>query len=599
MRIRNWCVCLPLLAGLVYLAGSSQSAAQPPFGDKKGGPGGFGGPGGQIRKIVKDFDKNGDGRLDKEERKAARAFLEKERSGFGGFGKGGFGKGGFGKGGFGKGGNSEPPRPGPKVKPDDVKTYVKAGLYDPTTLRTLFLEFEDADWEDQLAVFYHTDVEIPATLFVDGKKYPNVGVRFRGMSSYFTVGKGHKRSLNISMDYADKNQRLYGHKTLNLLNGHDDPGFMNTVLYSQLANEHIPTPRANLVKVAINGESWGVYTSAQQFNKDFTREFFKAAKGTRWKVQGSPGGRGGLEYFGDNLDDYKRIFRIKSAEDEKAWKALVNLCKVLNETPADKLEKALEPILDVERALWFLALDVAFINMDGYWTRASDYTIYLDPKGKFHIVPHDMNEAFGPAGGGPGGGPGGFRFMAPPPGVILPPPTQDRLELTAEQKKQLEALQKEVDAKLAKLLTAEQRKQLDGMRAGGPGGPGGFGPPGGGGGGYTLDPLVGLNDPRKPLRSKLLAVPALRKRYLEMVRSIAEKQLDWKYLGPIVAKYRELIAKDVEADTRKLYSLEAFKRATADESSPRSLRAFADARRKYLLDHPEIKKLPVRKSETK
>ena len=42
---------------------------------------------------------------------------------------------------------------------------------------------------------------------------------------------------------------------------------------------------------------------------------------------------------------------------------------------------------------------MALINGDGYWTRASDYSIYLDPKGKFHIIPSDMNEAFHPAVG--------------------------------------------------------------------------------------------------------------------------------------------------------------------------------------------------------
>ena len=41
-----------------------------------------------------------------------------------------------------------------------------------------------------------------------------------------------------------------------------------------------------------------------------------------------------------------------------------------------------------------------------------------------------------------------------------------------------------------------------------------------------------MNDESKPLRSKLLAVPALRARYLSYVRDIAEKWLDWKTLGP-------------------------------------------------------------------
>ena len=87
----------------------------------------------------------------------------------------------------------------------------------------------------------------------------------------------------------------------------------------------------------------------------------------------------------------------------------------------------------------------------------------------------------GPGGRGPGGrGPGGFG--PPQPGQLLPTFLQDRLKLSAAQKKQVAALQKEVDAKLAKILTDEQKKQLKEMRGRGPGGrgPGGRGPgPGG------------------------------------------------------------------------------------------------------------------------
>jgi hypothetical protein len=90
---------------------------------------------------------------------------------------------------------------------------------------------------------------------------------------------------------------------------------------------------------------------------------------------------------------------------------------------------------------------------------------------------------FGPPGGfGPGGGPGGFRMGPPRPGEILPPMLRDRLELTPEQSKQVDALQKEVDARLAKILSEDQNKQLQEMRSRGPGGfgrggPGGFGSP--------------------------------------------------------------------------------------------------------------------------
>jgi hypothetical protein len=70
--------------------------------------------------------------------------------------------------------------------------------------------------------------------------------------------------------------------------------------------------------------------------------------------------------------------------------------------------------------------------------------------------------------GGPGGGPG----RPPEPGQILPDFLQEMLNLTAEQKKQVENLQKEVNTKLDKILTDEQKKQLKEMRNRGPGGNG-------------------------------------------------------------------------------------------------------------------------------
>jgi spore coat protein CotH len=588
-------------AGLVMLCAPEAHPQPPGRGFEKG----FGPPGGQERKIVKDFDKNNDGWLNAEERKAAREVAKKG----GGFGPKGFGP---------KGGNNAG-KPGPKVKPDEVKNFPDAKLYDETVLRTVFVEFEDTDWEAELQDFHGTDVDVPATVTIDGKKYPNVGIHFRGMSSYMGVGAGSKRSLNLSFDMADSKQRVMGYKTLNLLNSHEDPSMMSTVLYSHIARQYIPTPQANFVKVVINGESWGIYGSVQQFDKVFINAHYKTTKGTRWKVRGSPGGRGGLEYFGDNVADYKRVFDMKGDDNEAAWKAFINLCKVLNQTPPDKLEAALKPILDIDGVLWFLALDVALINGDGYWTRASDYSIYLDDKGVFHIIPHDMNEALRPAGGpgmggmGPGG-PGGF-FRLPPPGVLLPPPVQDALQLTDEQKKELDKLQKEIDEKLEKLMTEDQRKQFKEMKDRGaavpmgPMGPGGFGPPGGMGGrgsGVELDPLVGLTDTNKPLRSKLLAVPALKSKYLANVKKIAEESLDWKKLGPVVSQFRRLIEKEVEIDTRKLDTFEAFKRTT-DDVAPAAgmnpgigrgpgqgmnIRAFAEQRQKYLLNHAEVKAAP-------
>jgi spore coat protein CotH len=518
-------------------------SAAPQFGGPGGPPqggrmGGFGGPQEQALKIVKQFDKDGDKRLNATERQAALEYVKAQ----------GNGRGGRMGGPRGFGGGPTSGQPGARLSPAAVKSYSGASLYDPATLRTVFLQFEDANWEDELMAFKSTDVEVPAVLTVDGQQYPNVGIRFRGQSSFGMVPETLKHSINVSIDFADDKQSIGGYRTLNLLNSHEDATYLRSVLSYEIDRQYLPAPKANYVRVAINGESWGVYVNVEQFNKDFVKEWYATTDGVRWKVPGSPGARGGLEYLGDDAAAYKRLFEIKSKDDPKAWADLIRLCKVLNQTPADQLEAALAPMLDVDEALKFLALDAALVNGDGYWVRSSDYVIYQDLKGRFHVLPQDSNEAFS-TGGGPGGrggppgggfGPGGGRRGPGGPG-------------------------------------GEPGRPGGPGFIGGPGrGPGGFG-----GGGPELDPLVGLNDASKPLRSRLLAVPALRARYLTYVRDIATKWLDWGRLGPLAVKYQTLISADVKADTRKLETFEAF------ESGLQALKTWVERRRAYLLNYKD------------
>ena len=542
-----------------------------------GGPGGIGGPEGVDVELVEKFDADKNGTLNTEERALARKEIIRLQSTNQNRRRGGPPGGGP------RGGGNRPTgKQGPKVSPEDVRSFTSAGLFDPDVLRTVFLTFEADDWEQELQDFKPTDVEVPATMMVDGKEYPNVGVSFRGASSFFQISAGSKRSFNISMDYLDADQKLLGYKSLNLLNGNGDASMMSSALYSHFTNQHIPAPKVNFVKVVVNGRSWGVYVNAQQFNKTFINEHFDTKKGSRWKVSGNPRGDGGLRYLGEDVEQYRSRFDIKSKDKPEAWDSLINLCKVLNQTPQDQLISKLEPLLDIDSVLWFLAYDVAFINSDGYWTRASDYSIYLDEAGKFHIIPHDMNESFremhgrggpgGPGGrrggrgerrGGPGGPPQG-RPGGPPQGGPGGPPR------------------------------------------GGPGGPpqggppqGRFdGPPQGGppqqagnenGTGFKLDPLASMTD-RFPLRSKLLVIPELKKKYLSHLKAIATDDLNPETFGPLVARFKSVIEKEVKKDTRKLMSNSAFGSATKKGSSG-GLNKFAAERAKYLLNYPAIKEL--------
>jgi hypothetical protein len=445
--------------------------------------GGFGGFGGGVQPdvpLVRQFDADGDKLLNAAERKAARAYINAN--------------GGYLPGRRGLDRNQRATvETGRPMTPSQVRSYGNAPLYDPAALRTIFLQFDATDWEDELVDFYHTDVDVPATVIVDGKTYRDVGVHFRGNSSFRMVPKGLKHSLALAFDFVHEDQQIGGYRTLHLLNGHADPTFLRPVLFAEIARDYIFAPKANFMRVVINGENWGIYPHVQPFNKDLIRDWFKTTDGARWNAPGTPRGRAGLEYLGPNPEPYKRTYEIKSKDDPKAWADLIALTRVLNQTPLEQLEASLAPVLDVDEVLKFLALDVALGNSDGYWVRASDYDLYQDPSGRFHITPHDFNET----------------FSRP-----------------------------------------------------------------------DLDPLVGVDDPSRPLRSRLLAVPALRARYLGYVRDIAERWLDWRRLGPIAARHQALIADDVKIDTRKIYGFGAF-----DPAGPGAdtIKGFADRRRAFLL----------------
>ena len=262
MTSRGWLLWSTVgVAAVAAALGGEHVRAQRGFG--------FGPPAREKRSVVKQFDADGNGRLNDAERAEARTWLATQPQRGVGFGRRGFGPPPEFAGRFGGQPPFAPPpggrggrgfamaTPGPRVSPADVTSAGSAPLYDPETVRTIFIDFRATDWERELADFYDTDVDVPATVTVDGRRYADVGVHFRGMSSFMMVPAGSKRSLNLSFDFADNDQRLLGYRTLNLLNVNGDPSFLRPMLYTEIARRYIPTPRTNYVRVVINGEYLG------------------------------------------------------------------------------------------------------------------------------------------------------------------------------------------------------------------------------------------------------------------------------------------------------------------------------------------------------
>ena len=271
------------------------------------------------------------------------------------------------------------------------------GLYDESQIRVYELWFAQSNYWQQLTTNYATHTDIPATLIVEGDTFPDVGVRFKGQTSFSQSGNSQKKSFNITLDYIHPDQQVMGYKTLNLNNSFQDPSFMREMVYLHQIRRHIPAAKAAYIRLFINGESWGLYPQVQQMNGDYIEEWFFGNDGARWRADrpedaivgpGGPGpggmwgdGTAALNDLGPDTTEYQQYYTLKSSDIENPWDKLVRVCDVLNNTPLDSLEANIRPILDLDRTLWFLASEIAFSDDDSYVYKGKmDYYLYWDPE---------------------------------------------------------------------------------------------------------------------------------------------------------------------------------------------------------------------------
>lgn len=268
---------------------------------------------------------------------------------------------------------------------------VASGLYDEGVIREFHLWFSQPDFWQQLKDNYVSHTDLPATMVVEGDTFFNVGVRFKGQTSYMEAQNSDKKSFNITMDYAIEGQNLEGYSTLNLNNAFEDASFMREVSYLHQIRRHVPAAKASYVRLFINGASWGIYPHIQQLNGDYLKEWFFSNNGTRWRADrppgiGGPGGGWGdgtaaLNFLGNDTTEYQEYYTLKTANKPNPWDDLVHTCEVLNTTPLANLEAEISQVLDLDRTLWFLASEIAFSDDDSYIFKGKmDYYLYWDPE---------------------------------------------------------------------------------------------------------------------------------------------------------------------------------------------------------------------------
>ena len=314
--------------------------------------------------------------------------------------------------------------------------FFKSEFFDDTVVETMYIDFPSDNWQNQLAQNRESRNDLGATIRYKDEEFYDVGIRYRGMSSYDQSGE--KKSFSVDLEWMHDDQEIDGYDEFKLNNGFSDPSAMRQVLYSHLAGRNHPMAQAAFVQVVINGRNFGLYWKVQKNDRRHAREWLLDRDATRWRAEPPGGGFGGgfggfgggfggfgggfggfgggfggfggdefgtifgagtssLNDFGPNGSSYEEYYTIKGRPRvDDPWQDLANAAHVLNNAAPEYLIEEVGQYLDIDESLWFLATENIFADEDGYINKGGmDYYVYYDvATGRLMPIEYDGNETF-------------------------------------------------------------------------------------------------------------------------------------------------------------------------------------------------------------
>lgn len=264
-------------------------------------------------------------------------------------------------------------------------------LYDVNTVQDIEISFPSANWDSIMDVLKNTTGQyyMADWVKINGVQYDSVGVRFKGNSSY--NANSAKNPLHISLDEF-KNQDHQGFESIKLSNGYGDPSFIREVLAYGILKNYMHCPQSNFARVSINGAYYGVFSNDESIDKKFLAEHFYSNTNCFVKCSSdlspSAASKNSFKYINSDSSSYSTTYDMKS---DYGWIDFIDLCNVVTNNVADLPNK-----MDVDRAIWMLAFNNLFVNLDSYnGVYAQNHYVYKDNTGHFNSIVWDLNMCFG------------------------------------------------------------------------------------------------------------------------------------------------------------------------------------------------------------
>jgi spore coat protein H len=228
---------------------------------------------------------------------------------------------------------------------------------------------------------------VKATL-KDGKDtYPDIGIHVKGAAGSFR-GIDDKPGLTLNMDKFEGEKLFHGMDKWHLANSLQDPSYLSELICGELFRAAgVPASRVHHAVVTINGRRRGLYYVKEGYDKYFLSQHFKNPSGNFYD--------GG---FLREIDQPLQLLRTK--DDVKDRADLKALTKAAQDPNVKLRFEKLEKLLDMDKFVSYLVLQVITWDWDGYPMNRNNYRIYHEPTlDKIIFLPSGMDQMFGNPGG--------------------------------------------------------------------------------------------------------------------------------------------------------------------------------------------------------
>jgi len=250
-----------------------------------------------------------------------------------------------------------------------------AAFFNDPTIRTFQIEIPEAG----LASLRRSPrTSVRATLREGSRVLTEVALHLKGMGSFRSVDE--KASFAVKFDEFVPGQDYLGLTKLMFNNSVQDPTCLAEWLATGLFRDAgLPAARVTHARVRLNERDLGLYVVIEGMNKRFLKQHFPSAKGNLYE--------GYLQDIDGPLDQDNGE-TIDRADLQK----LLAAAQVSD--PAERSQR-LRQVLDVDRFVSFVAMELLVGHWDGYAIHTNNYRLYHDPgSDRMVFITHGLDWAF-------------------------------------------------------------------------------------------------------------------------------------------------------------------------------------------------------------